>query len=190
MDSPLIFCIHKQRSASHGGANRGTHIKNAVSRLDGKKTVPRSLVSDDRGIALVEAAIAFPMLLFLVFGLIDVGRYANFSILVGNAARSGVQYGAQNLGTSNDNGGMQSAALSDGQDGRSIAGLSAVATHLCQCSDGLPSTCSPTDCPLSHRIVWVKVTVTGHFSSLVRYPGIPDPFDVSATTTRRVAVDY
>ncbi|MDQ6932702.1 MAG: pilus assembly protein [Candidatus Eremiobacteraeota bacterium] len=171
-------------------SSQETDIKQLFSGPNGKKRTPHSMLKDERGVSLIEAAITVPLLLLLVFGLIDVGRYANFSILVSNAARSGVQYGAQNLGTSYDSAGMQSAALSDGQDGQNIAGLSAVASHSCKCADGSASTCLATDCSLSHRIVWVTVSVSGAFSSLGRYPGIPDPFNVTTTTTRRVAVDF
>ena len=41
------------------------------------------------GQALVEMAFVVPLLLLLALGVIEVGRYAYISILVGNAARAG-----------------------------------------------------------------------------------------------------
>ncbi|HVS46143.1 MAG TPA: TadE family protein [Verrucomicrobiae bacterium] len=132
---------------------------------------------------MVEFAVFLPMFVFLLVGLIEIGRFANFSIVVANAARAGVQYGAQNLITAGDSAGMQKTALADGGN---ISGLTAVATHYCQCSDGSASTCAAADCSLSHRVLWVKVTTTGTFSSLLSYPGLPGTFNVQQTAIRRV----
>src|SRR4030095_9748075 len=47
------------------------------------------------GQALVELALILPMVLLLLLGVIELGRYAYISVLVGNAARAGALYGAQ-----------------------------------------------------------------------------------------------
>jgi Flp pilus assembly protein TadG len=136
----------------------------------------RRLSCDDQGGAAVEAAIIGPMILFLAMGLVEMGRYADKSILVANAARAGVQYGTVNLSSAFDNTGMQNAALADGER---LTGLTAVATHVCQCSDGSASTCAAGDCPYPlHRIVWVQVDTTGTFTSLINYPGVPQSLTI------------
>lgn len=139
---------------------------------------------NESGLAMVEFAIVAPVMILLLVGLVEFGRFAYFSIIVGNAARAGAQYGAQNLVVANDAAGMENAALADGQN---ISGLTAVATHLCQCADGTASSCLGSDCPGSHRIAYVQVTATGTFSSLFRYPGLPATFNVSNTVEMRVA---
>ena len=45
-----------------------------------------------RGVALVEFALVVPLLALLLVGIIEIGRFAYFSIAVANAARAGVQY--------------------------------------------------------------------------------------------------
>ena len=45
------------------------------------------------GQSLLEVALLTPMLLALLLGAIELGRYAYISILVGNAARAGAAYG-------------------------------------------------------------------------------------------------
>jgi Flp pilus assembly protein TadG len=130
----------------------------------------RRLPRGDDGAALAELAIILPLLCLLLTGMMEAGRYGYYTILVGNAARAGAQYGAQNLDTAADNAGMQASALADGQNAR---GLSATATQFCTCADGSASTCLPTDCATSHRNVYVQVSATGAFPSLLNYAALP-----------------
>jgi hypothetical protein len=91
-------------------------------------------------------------------------------IVVGNAARAGVQYGAQNLVTAANITQMQNSALNDAQG---VTGMTATASNYCECADGSASTCLPTDCSTSHRIVYVKVITTGTMPSLTNFAGLP-----------------
>ncbi len=143
------------------------------------------LARAEAGSALAEMAVIVPVLVLLLIGLIEVGRYAQYSIVVGNAARAGVQYGAQNLGTAKDaSGGMETAALNDAGN---IAGVTATATQYCRCSDGSTSTCQPTDCASSHQLVFVQVDVTGTFQSLLHFPGVPQSQTITSRAIMRVA---
>ena len=69
----------------------------------------------ERGTSLLEFALVLPILLLLLLGVIEIGRYAEMSIQVASAARAGAQYGAQNLATAADSPGIQTAALRDSQ---------------------------------------------------------------------------
>ena len=62
----------------------------------------------DRGAAAVEFALLLPMLLLLVFGIIDFGRALNAQITLTQAAREGARLDA--LGKSNVVAGTQAAA--------------------------------------------------------------------------------
>jgi Flp pilus assembly protein TadG len=62
----------------------------------------------DRGAAVVEFALLLPVLLFLVFGIIDFGRALNAQITLTQAAREGARMAA--LGESNVVNGTQAAA--------------------------------------------------------------------------------
>lgn len=134
------------------------------------RLLPRPLAASDSGSALAEIAIVLPMLVLLLIGLIEVGRYGNYTIVAGNAARSGVQYGAQNLETAADITGMQTRAVSDGQN---LSGLTATASNYCECADGSASTCLATDCPTSHRIVYVRVVTAATIPSLTNFSYLP-----------------
>jgi len=54
-------------------------------------TVPRSLARRDLGAAAVEFALVLPLLLLVIFGLIDFGRLLNTQIKVTEAAREGAR---------------------------------------------------------------------------------------------------
>ncbi len=50
--------------------------------------------ADDRGAAAVEFALVLPLLLLVVFGLVDFGRAYNMQIMLTQAAREGVRVAA------------------------------------------------------------------------------------------------
>jgi Flp pilus assembly protein TadG len=56
--------------------------------------VPRSSTANDRGAAAVEFALVLPVLLLIVFGIIDFGRALNAQIVLTGAAREGVRLAA------------------------------------------------------------------------------------------------
>ncbi len=142
------------------------------------------------GQSLLEVALLTPMLLALLLGAIELGRYAYM--------RAGAAYGAQNLGLSVDIPGIQTAANNDFQNnGQNISKLSVNASTVCGCdSNGtvtLSSSCTTaTDstagtCNSGHWVVMVSVTASGTFNPLFNYPGIPKLPTVSNTATLRVA---
>ncbi len=60
--------------------------------------VLRRARSDARGAAVLEAAILLPLLIILVFGIIDVGRLVFTKMSLHDAAQEGSIYGAYNPG--------------------------------------------------------------------------------------------
>ncbi|MGF7185899.1 Flp pilus assembly protein TadG [Desulfitispora alkaliphila] len=57
-----------------------------------------NLIRERRGQALVELALVLPILLMILFGIIEFGRIFNAQLTVTHASREGARYGA--LGTS------------------------------------------------------------------------------------------
>lgn len=169
-----------------------------------------------RGQSLLEVAFVTPLILALVLGVIELGRYAYVAILVGNAARAGAAYGAQSIAQSvcppSGSCGIQIAADNDyknnGQDPTKLAvsGGFGGSYAACTCDSGgtyspdpaYPSYCDPPptgtnnsagSCPSgSHWVVLVSVEAKGTFRSLFNYPGIPSPVTIDRTATLRVAV--
>jgi Flp pilus assembly protein TadG len=148
------------------------------------------------GQSLLEVALLLPMLVALLLGVIELGRYSYISILVGNAARAGAGYGAQSLTQAIDTAGIQSAADNDFQNnGQNTASLIVSSVTTCGCdSNGTISgaACSTLtnpnagNCNSGHWVVMVSVTTSGTFNSLFNYPGIPSTLTVSSTATLRV----
>ena len=141
-----------------------------------------------RGVALVEFAVAIPLLILLLLGAAELGRYAYFSIIVANAARAGAQYGSQNGTTALDSLGIQTAAQNDGTNG--ISALTVSTNPSCWCWDGTTYTSTPCSLPLNcatgHAVEFIAVTVSGTAHSIMKYPLLPSTLPVSATTTMRV----
>jgi Flp pilus assembly protein TadG len=158
-------------------------VRFAARRLTNRRTSRRATQS---GQALLEVALVTPLLLLLAVGIIEIGRYAYYSILVADAARAGAQYGAQNLATAADTAGIRTAAENDGQ---SLSALKVTVHHECGCTgSSIGGACPATSCASpNHALVYVKVTVTGKFSSLFKYPGIPKSIDCDSTELMRVA---
>jgi Flp pilus assembly protein TadG len=178
-------------------ANGISRTRLAVGRCSRVGNEPGILLSPS-GQSLLEVALLTPILLALLLGAIELGRYAYFSILVGNAARAGAAYGAQNLVLSVDNTGIETAAKNDFQNnGQNTANLLLNPSTSCGCdSNGsvtLASSCSTAldpsagTCTSGHWVVMVSVTASGTIHSLFNYPGIPKSLTVSNTATLRVA---
>jgi Flp pilus assembly protein TadG len=140
----------------------------------------------ESGQTILEVALLTPVLLLLAVGIIEIGRYAYYSILVANAARAGAQYGAQSLATAADTAGIQTAAKNDGQN---VAGLTVTTQQECGCTgSSIGSSCPATSCSSpNHALVYVQVSTSGKFNSLFKYPGIPTSITVNSTELMRVA---
>jgi Flp pilus assembly protein TadG len=147
----------------------------------------RTLFRSQGGTSMIEFALVAPVLIFLLIGLIEVGRYTYFGILAANAARAAVQYGAQNLRTASDITGMDNAAVADAQNLPNWTAANGGITAQYLCSTGSTTGACGSGTPAAGTIYYVKVTVTGLFTSLLHYPGVPDNIPISATAMMRVA---
>lgn len=148
--------------------------------------------AQESGQSLLELALLLPFLLLLTIGIIEIGRYAYISVLVGNAARAGAAYGSQGLAQSIDTTGITTAATNDFQS-NGLSGLTVTSSDTCQC-DSLGTLASPVSCTGSsagtcasgHWIVTLNVTASGTFNSLFRYPGVPRSIALTNTAKMRV----
>ncbi|MBV8066350.1 MAG: pilus assembly protein [Candidatus Eremiobacteraeota bacterium] len=143
----------------------------------------RRLLRADSGASMVEFAILAPVLILMLIGLIEVGRYTYFAILAGNAARAGVQYGAQSTTYALDNTGMQNAAL---QDAQNLSQWSATATHFCTLNGASASCPAAGATPPPGMLYYVQVKINGTFQPMMAYPGIPKNVPIGSTATMRV----
>jgi len=165
----------------------------------------RSRGTRQSGQALTEFAFILPVLLLLLLGVIELGRYAYISILIGNAAQAGAFYGAQGNGFSTDTTGIAHAAQYDfagatsgtsSTNGQPVSSLNVTSSVSCGCdaagtitSFSCNSATNPTagTCASGSWVVIVSVTASGTFNALFNYPGIPTSLTISRTASIRVA---
>ena len=151
----------------------------------------------ESGQALVEIALLLPVLMLLTLGIIELGRYAFVSILVGNAARAGTAYGTQSLPQSVDTVGIQRAAGNDfrnnGQDPQNLVVTSTVS---CGCDVGGGIVTAPCTgvgpgglpagvCTTGRWVAVLSVTASSTFVPLFTYSGIQS---IALTRTSAVRV--
>ena len=136
-----------------------------------------------RGQAAVELALSVPLLLMMFLVVVETGRAFYIAISVANAARAGVQYGAQSLTTANDNAGMQLAASNDAPN---LTSMTATASHFCVCANGTASTCLATDCAGSHRLVYTQVITAAPYTPLINFMGVLPAMSVPGKALMRV----
>jgi Flp pilus assembly protein TadG len=141
------------------------------------------LLRDEQGASLIELAFMLPLFPLLLFGAVDFGRAFYLSIEVAGAAQAAAAYGSQNP---TDTTGMQNAAQDDAPN---VPNLSAgTPTYGCECSDGTnySASCSTTpSCPSNNEVYRVNVTVTGTYSPLIPWPGVPSSLPVSSSASMR-----
>jgi Flp pilus assembly protein TadG len=157
----------------------------------------RSSLHRQRGVALVEFAIATPILIMLLVGLIEYGRYTYFTIEIANAAHAGAAYGSQTSGTGAQFTGMKNAAIADGQN--SIVPLTVTnvtARDVCTCWNGTTESPNPptaatcgSNCTTTgaRQVTYAQVTVSATMSPLFNYQylGLPATWTVTRTATIR-----
>jgi len=143
----------------------------------------------ETGSALVELAVALPVLVVLFVGTIDFARVFYTSMALTNSARAGVQYGAHNAIRSSDAPGMILTA----QNATGVGGITAVPSRTCQCAteagvfDVAPISCASTCTSPKHVVVTVTVTTSKTFTIIMSgVPGIPGSVSLSRTATMRV----
>ena len=136
----------------------------------------------EAGQALVETALIFPVLIALLIGAAELARVAYAAIEVSNAARAGVQYGAQSGATASDSTGIATAAANDAAN---LTGLATTSSYSCVCSDGTASTCANTDCANSHIEETLTVNTVATINPLIHLHGLPRTYTLKGKAIQK-----
>ncbi len=147
-------------------------------------------VRSERGAALVELAVALPLLLIIMVGTIDFGRAFRTAMIVTNAVRAGAQFGSQNPVNSTNTTGMVAAANAVlSANGLSPEPLMPSAQTFCQCATNSGTFTNAANCsdPCTggHLVVSVIVTAAVRFSLIQPFPGIPNSVTITRGATAR-----
>ena len=133
-----------------------------------------------RGTALVELALASPLLMLLLAGVLDFSLLLRTAASVDDAARVGAKYGSLSPANSSDYSGMAAAALNS----VAINGMTASATRSCKCPGGIAVDCGGS-CPTGTMAVYVEVTTRATAHTIFNYSRLPFSGLVSARATMR-----
>lgn len=143
-----------------------------------------------KGIAIVEATIVLPLLILVMLGILDFGRVMHASITTTNAARAAAGYGAQSSNLSIDYNGMTATAKADAKslatDAHNSEPVAVTSRRVCRCvGESSEVNCANNACTNTVEI-YVEVTATRNFRTVVPYPLIPDTIQLSRMATIRV----
>jgi len=136
----------------------------------------------ESGSALVELAVALPVLVLLAIGVADFGRVFYTGIVVANAARAAAEYGARKVES------WDSAAANavGAQEAADVAPVTLTTERFCRCPDGSTPACDGT-CPAPYTWVevYVKTRVQKTLTLLMPYPGLPQTINYNDSATFR-----
>ncbi len=145
----------------------------------------KRLCRDNTGNVTIEFGFVILFLATLGIGAYDFGNLAYQKIAVTNAARAGTQYGAQDMSTAEDDGGMKQAARDDINDTANALLIDADNYYFCPgqgevadesilCDDG------------TYSYFYVEVTVEDEIELMFPYPFVASPQVVASTNIMRV----
>ena len=158
-----------------------------VARMISQRKNGRLGALGQRGQALAELAICLPFLLVLLIGTVDFCRIFYTSMMLTQAARTGVQYGAQSKSKATEYSNMENAAIEAATDLSHLGqAVTADATSSCECADGTAIDCDDTCIGEGNPRVFVTVTVGYTFHMRFPYPGIPNNVALTRTATLMV----
>jgi Flp pilus assembly protein TadG len=134
------------------------------------------------GSALVEFALAVPLLLLPCMAGVDLARAFNTAMKLTGATRTGLEYAGINANTAGNTSGI--TALIQTSAGNP-PNLSISVSQFCTCLIGGPTVSCSNTC--SSKLVYVQLTATLPFQTLVAWPYIPQPLNFTRSATIRVA---
>lgn len=143
------------------------------------------LISNRNGTAAVEFAIIGTFLSFLLLGVLDFGMGFWQYIEVGNAARAGAEYAANNGWNKS---GIEGAVT--GATPLHAISASPDPSEFCGCPDassGITASSCGSHCTHGGTAgTYVTVNAQATYATLFQVPGIPSTFPLSASTTVRI----
>jgi len=110
-------------------------------------------------------------------------------VTISDAARAGVQFGAQSVVTAANANGIAAAVTNDAGNISLASGSPTVSQCTCvSTADAkIVAQCSSSyNCSTNPAATWVTVSVSSPFTTFVKYPGLPNP--VTLTNTAQMEV--
>lgn len=159
-----IFDIAQQASK--------TRRRAAGGRVRKWRGTTRRGTARSRGATVVELALVAPLLLMLLLGVIESGRYVRALVAVANAARNGASYASATTAASADAVSIRRAVLDE------MAGFDTSAAN-----PNVPPVAMQRD---ARGYNYVTVTVDYRFAPLIRLPFMPAQWQALRSVRMRV----
>ncbi len=122
--------------------------------------LPQRLSLREEGNVLIEFAFALPVLLLMLAGMFDLGRFALQKSAILEGARQGAQYGVT---APNDSANINATA----RNATNLSGVTATNTLFCECVAGTTVSCSTT-CGSGQTLKrYITVTTSKAYSSVL-----------------------
>ncbi len=121
-----------------------------------------------RGSSMVEFALAAPLLLLLLAGVLNYAVALRAAIAVADAARAGAQYGALAPANASDQAGISAVARNAAP---ALTGMTVASSQSCKCASGAAVSCSGS-CASGPVEMYVQVITTATSPNWFSYPGL------------------
>jgi Flp pilus assembly protein TadG len=140
----------------------------------------RSTTHQSKGSTMVEFALAAPVLLLLLAGVLNYALALRTAIAVSDAARAGAHYGSLTTSNASDTAGIQAAARNAVPN---LTGMMTTPVRSCKCSNGSAVSCTGS-CggPMS---IYIEVTTAATAPNWFSYPGLAFSGAISAKAVMR-----
>ncbi len=142
----------------------------------------------EEGSSLIELAACLPLLLLIVFSLVDYAFYIQKAIRLQDAVSAAAAYGTMPGNTTNSSSMVQVANYNATGSFTGATGFTASATNFYTCTPGGSQVTATTNCSGGAPLHYVQVTGSIAAPSLVLVPGIPTSRTLNATAIYRVEV--
>ncbi len=134
-----------------------------------------------RGIALVEYALAMPLLLLMLAVALDYGNSLRVAAEVSAAARAGAAFASSSATNSVNTTGIKAAVINSAPD---ISGMTVTSARSCQCPGGGSVSCSGS-CT-GNMLIYVQVNAQAAASTIFSVPGLGFSGATAAQVSMRV----
>ena len=134
-----------------------------------------------RGHAMLEFALATPVLMLLCFGAIDTTRMFRTAMVSASAARAGILYATSSSSAADDSTGIVNAAKQDAENREDRV---VTVERYCTCSTGGDAVACTASC--GSQSEYVKVTSRVPFRPTVALPGVPSELDMTSISHMRI----
>lgn len=130
-------------------------------------------IEDSRGVAAVEFALMFPVLILLIAGIFDFGSYLNMTMKMGNTARAAAQYVAQ--------GGSINNIQNDIILPNNLSNITVDAKYVCECKAGAVADCSTGTCASNDYLRhFIEVKLDMKYNAILVQSGLTDSMNIES----------